>query len=115
PGRTTAPAHTISTLTEPALDFNVPSAEIALDQTGKFIAVISATSRTPASITSPAMPRARHEVASNSPNIPCVDSNVVATTKTSPGSQTSTAAWIIRLSPAGHNTVTAEPATRADG
>ena len=36
---------------------------------------------------------------------------VFVTTRTSPGWQTSTAAWIMRLSPGWHETVTAEPAT----
>src|SRR5262245_49591086 len=115
PGRTSAPAQTILTLTDPGLALTVPCAETAFDQTGKSIAVRSATSRTPASITSPTILCARHEVASNSPNIPSVDSEVVATTSASPGRQTSIAAWIIRLSPGGVETVTAEAAIRADG
>src|SRR4030095_275881 len=113
PGRTRAPAQTISTFTDPGLALTVPCAEIALAQTGKSIAAMSAESRTPASITSPAIPLARQEVARRSPNIPSVDSDVGATTSTSPVAQTSIAAWIIRLSPGGQETVTADPATFA--
>ena len=40
--------------------------------------------------------------ASRSPNMPSVDSEVVVTTRTSPGLQTSIDAWIIRLSPGWH-------------
>ena len=94
--------------------FTVPMAEMAFAQTGKSMAVRSATSRTPALITSPATPRARSEVASRSPNMPSVDSAVQVTTRTSPAWHSSIAAWIIRLSPAWHSTVTAGPATRAE-
>jgi hypothetical protein len=65
---------------------------MAFDQTGKPMAVMSATSRTPASMTSPATPRACADTASSSPNIPSVDSDVVETTSTSPARQSSSAA-----------------------
>ncbi len=42
-----------------------------------------------------------------------IDGEKVVTTMMSPGRQHSTAAWIIRLSPAWHSTVTALPAMRA--
>ena len=45
--------------------------------------------------------------------MPCVDGAVVATTKMSPSWHTSTAAWIMRLSPGCDSTVTAVPATFA--
>ena len=57
----------IGTWMFPSVSFTVPCAQIALDQTGKRIFVRSATSRTPASITSPRAPRARKLVTSNSP------------------------------------------------
>src|SRR5262249_23156780 len=113
PGWMDAPAHTTGTLTHPAVALTVPCALMALDHTGKFIAVMSRTSRTPASMTRPATPRACADTASSSPNIPSVDSAVVVTTSTSPAWHHSSAAWIIRLSPAWHDTVIALPATRA--
>ena len=70
PGSTSMPAQTTGTFTEPSVAFTVPRAQIARDQTGNFIADSVATSRTPASITSPRAPRARYDVASRSPNIP---------------------------------------------
>src|SRR5437867_12279088 len=109
PARTLAPAQTTGTLTDPGVAFTVPCALIALAHTGNPIAVMSVTSRTPASITRPATPRARADTASSSPNIPSVDSDVVVTTSTSPVRQTSSAAWIIRLSPGWHETVIAVP------
>jgi hypothetical protein len=42
--------------------------------------------------------------------MPSVDGEVVVTTRTSPGRHTSTAAWIMRLSPGWQDTVIAEPA-----
>ena len=66
-------------------------------------------------MTRPTTPCARADTASSSPNIPSVDSDVVVTTRMSPGSQTSIAAWIIRLSPGAHETVTALPAALAVG
>ena len=47
--------------------------------------------------------------------MPSVDSDVVVTTRMSPGWHSSMAAWSIRLSPAWHETVTALPAARAAG
>ena len=44
--------------------------------------------------------------------MPWVDGAVLVTTSTSPSRHTSTAAWIIRLSPGWHDTVTAVPARR---
>lgn len=61
PGRTVAPAQMTGMFTEPAVSFTVPWAWTAPDQTGKSIALSSATSRTPASITSATPPRV-HEV-----------------------------------------------------
>ena len=113
PGCTIAPAHTTGMFTDPAVAFTVPCALIAFAHTGKFIAVMSVTSRTPASMTRPDAPRARDETASSSPNIPSVDSAVVVTTSTSPSRHSSSDAWIIRLSPAWHDTVIALPATLA--
>ena len=52
------------------------------------------------------------DVASSSPNMPWDDGAVFVTTSTSPALHTSTAAWIIRLSPGWQRTVTAEPASR---
>ena len=54
-------------------------------------------------------------VANSSPNIPSVRGEVVVTTRMSPAPHCSTAAWIIRLSPGQHSTVTAVPAIRAPG
>jgi len=65
---------------------------MAFAQTGKSIAVISVTSRTPASMTRPATPRARDDTARSSPNIPSVDSDVVVTTSMSPARHSSSAA-----------------------
>ena len=54
PGFTGAPAQTTGTFTEPGVSFTVPCEWMApCDHTGKSIAVRSATSRTPASMTSP--------------------------------------------------------------
>ena len=47
--------------------------------------------------------------------MPSVDSDVVVTTRMSPGRHSSIAAWIIRLSPAWHEIVTALPAAFAVG
>jgi hypothetical protein len=102
-------------LTEPGVAFTVPCAETARDHTGKSIAVSSATSRMPASMTMPIAPWARSEVASNSPIAPSVDGLVVVTTRTSPGRTCSTAAWTMRLSPGWQSTVTARPAMRRPG
>jgi len=114
PGFTSMPAHTTGTLTDPGVAFTVPCAEMALAHTGNFISVSSLVSRTPASMIKPATPWAWHEVPSKSPNMPSVDSEVVTTTKTSPGLQTSIEAWTIRLSPGWHDTVTAAPDTFAE-
>ncbi len=73
----------------------------------------SNTSRTPASTTTPTHPLAITDVASSSPNIPFVEGAVVAMMRMSPGSMTSTAAWIMMLSPGAQETVTAEPEIRA--
>src|SRR5688572_3014889 len=105
----------MGTFTDPAVALTVPCADTAFDHTGNSIFVKSATSRTPASMIKPTTPWARAETARSSPNIPSVDSDVVDTTRMSPGRQTSIAAWIIRLSPGAHNTVTALPAARAAG
>jgi hypothetical protein len=70
----------------------VPCAEIAFAHTGNSIVVRSATSRMPASMIRPTAPCARADTASRSPNIPSVDSDVVVTTRISPGLQTSIAA-----------------------
>ena len=67
PGSTRAPAQIMGTLTAPRLAFTVPCANTALLQTGNFMSVRLAISRTPASITSPLTPRAISEVASRSP------------------------------------------------
>ena len=61
----------------------------------------------------PTTPWARADTPSSSPNIPSVDSEVVVTTRTSPGWQTSIAAWIIRLSPGADEIVMALPPTLA--
>ena len=79
-------------MTEPAVALTVPCADTAFDQTGKSISVRSFTSRTPASIMRPTTPCARADSASNSPNIPSVDSDVVDTTRMSPFWQNSIAA-----------------------
>src|SRR5262249_40071465 len=113
PGTTWTPAHTTGTLTEPRLSLTVPLAEIVRDQTGKAISVISPASRQPMSITTPRAPRALSEVASSSPTAPSELSLEQATTSTSPGWITSTATWIIQLSPGWQSAVTALPATRA--
>src|SRR6202007_982029 len=84
PGCTRAPAQTTGTLIEPKVALTVPLAETALDQTGKLILAISATSRQPASITTPTAPRARNEVANSSPNMPSEFSELNPTTTTSP-------------------------------
>ena len=112
PGATATPPRTTGTLTEPGDAFTVPWHDTWRDHTGKPSWRSSWVSRTPASITRPRTPRAMSELASNSPNIPCVDGAVFVTTRTSPAEQTSTAAWIIRLSPGWLDTVTAEPASR---
>src|SRR6476659_1618358 len=115
PGRTATPAQTTGTLTQPSVDFTVPFADMARDQTGKPICWRTATSRAPASITKPRTPRAFSEVAKRSPNIPSVLSVVQATTSTSPARHCSAATWIIQLSPGCVNAVTTLPATRAPG
>src|SRR5262245_54850291 len=112
PGEITIPPSTTGTLTDPAVALTVPWHETWRDHTGKPSWRSSAVSRTPASTTSARTPRAITEVASSSPNMPCEDGAVLVTTRTSPSSHTSTAAWIIRLSPGWLDTVTAVPATR---
>src|SRR5262249_61787544 len=67
------------------------------------------------SITRPTTPCARADSASNSPNIPSVDSDVVETTRMSPFWQNSIEAWIIRLSPGWQEIVIAVPAAFAAG
>ena len=69
--------HTIGTFTDPGVAFTVPEAWIARDQTGRPKRRRSEMSRTPASTTTPAHPRAITDVASNSPNIPFVEGEVV--------------------------------------
>ncbi len=95
--------------------FTVPCELTARLQIGNFISVKGATSRHPASMISPFTPRARSEVASSSPKYPSVQNDVGATTRMLPGVHTSTATWIIRLSPGGSDTVTAGPAMAAPG
>jgi hypothetical protein len=87
-----APAQTMGTFTLPAMVLVVPCADTVRDHAGKAMAESSAVSRTPASITRPATPCARHDSASNSPNIPSVLADVVETTSTSPGWTTAIAA-----------------------
>ncbi len=70
-------------------------------------------SRTPPVVTRPRTPRCCSWVANSSPNEPSSDGETVVTTRMSPGCVCSIAAWIMRLSPGQHSTVTAEPATRA--
>ena len=113
PGRTIWPPTDTGTLTAPGVSLTVPCALTAADQAGKPMARSSATSRRPASITMPRTPRAASEVASSSPNIPSVDGEVVVTTSRSPARHCSAAAWIMRLSPGQHSTVTAVPPIRA--
>src|SRR5262245_23384224 len=113
PGWTSCPPQTTGTFTEPGLVLVVPCGLTARAHTGNPIAVSSAASRTPAAVTRPIAPWARREVARSSPIIPSVEIEVVVTTRMSPGSSNSTAAWTMRLSPGGHETVTAEPAIRA--
>ena len=57
----------------------------------------------------PRTPRLTSEVASSSPNAPSLLGDVVVMTMMSPGLACSTAAWIIRLSPGQHSTVSAVP------
>ena len=61
----------------------------------------------------PRTPWLTSEVASSSPNAPSPFGDVVVMTMMSPGLACSTAAWIIRLSPGQHSTVSAVPAMRA--
>ena len=86
PALTIAPPSTTGTLTDPGDALTVPSHDTWRDHTGKPISRRSSVSRTPASITRPRTPRAITEVASSSPNIPCVDGAVLATTRMSPSS-----------------------------
>ena len=99
-------------MTGPGVALTVPCADTAAQNTGKFIACSSATSRTPPVVTRPRTPRYRSAVASSSPNAPSVPGEVVVTKRMSPGRHCSTAAWIIRLSPGQQTTVTAVPPTR---
>ena len=64
-------------------------------------------------MTSPRTPRAISEVARRSPKYPSLEGAIVPTTSTSPACASSTATWIIQLSPGGTSTVTAEPAAAA--
>ena len=73
----------------------------------------SATSRTPASMTSPRTPWARRLAASRSPTYPSSHGLVGVTTSRSPGCACSTATWIDQLSPGATSQVSALPATRA--
>ena len=104
---------TTGTLTDPALAFTVPWHETCCDPHGEaHLAQLGGMSRTPASMTrarTPGHQRRRQQVAEH----PVCEGEVVVTTSTSPARHTSTAAWIIRLSPGWHDTVTAEPASRA--
>src|SRR5262245_43762855 len=59
-------------LTAPGVALTVPCADTAAQNTGKFIACSSATSRTPPVVTRPRTPRYRSAVASSSPNAPSV-------------------------------------------
>ena len=92
PGLTGAPAAHAPARSPTRRRLDRPLSEIAFAHTGKSIVVRSATSRTPASMTGPTAPCARADTASRSPNIPSVDSDVVVTTRMSPGLQTSIAA-----------------------
>ena len=113
PGQIRCPPMLTGTLTAPAVALTVPCAETAAQKTGKPIACSSATSRTPPVVTRPRTPRCCSDVPSSSPNAPSVFGDVVVTTRMSPGRHCSTAAWIIRLSPGQHRTVTAVPPVRA--
>jgi hypothetical protein len=88
---------------------------MARDQTGKRISVKVLTSRQPASMTSPTTPHTVTEVASRSPNMPSVLSEVHATSSTSPLRHCSIATCSIQLSPGWASTVTALPAICAPG
>ena len=112
PGWTTCPPSTTGTFTEPGVALTVPWHDTCRLHAGKPMALSSAVSRTPASITRPRTPRAWAEVASRSPKKPCADGADTATTRMSPGWQVSIAAWIIRLSPGWHSAVTAAPEMR---
>jgi LysR family nitrogen assimilation transcriptional regulator len=111
----TAPVGRVAVGLPPTVAFTVPLAEMARDHTGNFIACSSATSRQPASMTSPFAPRARYDVASSSPNNPSVFSADSATITTSPGRIISAATWSIQLSPGCASTVTAVPHAFAPG
>src|ERR1700749_4627315 len=103
------------TFTDPKLALTVPCAQIFLAHTGNFISVSVATTRTPASMISAITPRALSDVANKSPKYPSLQGELGATTSTSPGLHTSTATWIIQLSPGGTKTVTAGPASDGPG
>src|SRR5699024_10605049 len=112
---TTSPALTVAlaqlngTLTEPKVSSTVPRTWLARPPTGKATSCSAAVSRTPPSITNPAPPRARKDVAKSSPKNPASDSVVHPATTTSPSCNCSAATCNIQLSPGCSNTVTAGP------
>ena len=84
-------------------DRGSPSALLAArdpaDQAGNRRAAMPAPSRTQASMTRPATPRARAATVSTSPHHPCSGSPSTTATSTSPAVAAATAWWISRLSP----------------
>ena len=85
------PPQTTGTFTSPSVSLTVPWTAMQRQKTGNCIRFKSATSRTPESITNPAIPRACIKVASKSPKYPQSDLEFTATTMTSPGSHCSIA------------------------
>jgi hypothetical protein len=86
-------------LTEPSVDFTVPLAEIARDQTGNFMSASVRDVAAPASMTNPRPPLALSDVASRIAEHAVGIVAVTATTSTSPGRTCSIATCSIQLSP----------------
>ena len=95
--------------------FTAPRSAMQLLKTGKPWWRSASTSRTPASITMPARPRASAAVVSTSPQYPRSGIPSTCTTSALPAGAVTTPTWMARLSPGGHCTVNAGAASRAPG
>src|SRR4051794_5237607 len=115
PGLIVAPPTSTGTSSSPAVFLTAPWMRTQRAQVGGPSAASSSTSRTEASTSTAAAPRARACVASSPPNTAYGPGSGIVSTSTSPGCSDAIAAWTMRLSPFAHRTVRAGPAAREPG
>ncbi len=115
PGRIAAPPTTTGTSSRPTSPFVAPCARTKRAQIGRPTAASSSRSRTAASTSSPATPRACACVASNSPTNAYGAGAGLVSTRTSPARACAINACTIVLSCGAQTAIRAGPATREPG